>query len=51
MTPSSENASKSAIDLGVSLAGIELKNPIIAASGTFGYGVEFEDVVHLDKLG
>src|SRR6202035_186044 len=32
-------------------AGIQLKNPIIAASGTFGYGVEFEDVVHLDKLG
>jgi dihydroorotate dehydrogenase (NAD+) catalytic subunit len=38
-------------DLSVTLAGIELKNPIIAASGTFGYGVEFEDVVHLDKLG
>ena len=38
-------------DLRVSIAGIELKNPIIAASGTFGYGVEFEDVVHLDKLG
>jgi dihydroorotate dehydrogenase (NAD+) catalytic subunit len=33
------------------LAGIALKNPIIAASGTFGYGVEFEDIVHLDKLG
>jgi dihydroorotate dehydrogenase (NAD+) catalytic subunit len=38
-------------DLGVALAGIALKNPIIAASGTFGYGVEFEDVVHLDQLG
>jgi dihydroorotate dehydrogenase (NAD+) catalytic subunit len=38
-------------DLRVSLAGIEFKNPIIAASGTFGYGVEFEDVVHLDRLG
>jgi dihydroorotate dehydrogenase (NAD+) catalytic subunit len=38
-------------DLSVTLAGIELKNPIIAASGTFGYGVEFEDVVHLDRLG
>jgi dihydroorotate dehydrogenase (NAD+) catalytic subunit len=50
VTPSSENGSK-ALDLSVSFAGIELKNPIIAASGTFGYGVEFEDVVHLDKLG
>jgi dihydroorotate dehydrogenase (NAD+) catalytic subunit len=39
------------LDLSVTFAGIQLKNPIIAASGTFGYGVEFEDVVHLDKLG
>jgi len=38
-------------DLRVSFAGIELKNPVLAASGTFGYGVEFEDVVHLDRLG
>ncbi len=38
-------------DLSVSIAGIDLKNPVIAASGTFGYGLEFEDVVHLDKLG
>jgi len=38
-------------DLSVSFAGIELKNPVIAASGTFGYGVEFEDIVHLDRLG
>jgi dihydroorotate dehydrogenase (NAD+) catalytic subunit len=51
MTPSSENGGKSSPDLSVNFAGIQLKNPIIAASGTFGYGVEFEDVVHLDKLG
>ena len=38
-------------DLRVSVAGIDLKNPIIAASGTIGYGVEFEDIVHLDRLG
>src|SRR6201997_1650932 len=38
-------------DLAVTVAGIRLKNPVIAASGTFGYGIEFEDVVHLDKLG
>src|ERR1700694_4443510 len=38
-------------DLSVNIAGIPLKNPTIAASGTFGYGVEFEDVVHLNKLG
>src|ERR1700687_479220 len=38
-------------DLSVNFAGIPLKNPVIAASGTFGYGIEFEDVVHLNKLG
>ncbi len=38
-------------DLSVSFAGIQLKNPVIAASGTFGYGVEFEDIVSLHKLG
>jgi dihydroorotate dehydrogenase (NAD+) catalytic subunit len=38
-------------DLRVSFAGVELKNPVLAASGTFGYGVEFEDVVHLQRLG
>jgi len=41
----------SAPDLSVSFSGIQLKNPVIAASGTFGYGAEFEDVVHLGKLG
>jgi dihydroorotate dehydrogenase (NAD+) catalytic subunit len=40
-----------ALDLNVNIAGIPLKNPVIAASGTFGYGVEFEDVVELSKLG
>jgi dihydroorotate dehydrogenase (NAD+) catalytic subunit len=35
----------------VSLAGLDLVNPIIAASGTFGYGIEFEDIVALDRLG
>ncbi|MFY9645612.1 MAG: dihydroorotate dehydrogenase [Terriglobales bacterium] len=38
-------------DLSVTFAGINLKNPVIAASGTFGYGIEFEDIVHLDRLG
>jgi len=44
-------AKSATLDLSVAIAGIALKNPIIAASGTFGYGVEFEDVVHLAKLG
>lgn len=39
------------LDLAVSFAGLTFKNPIIAASGTFGYGVEFEDIVSLPRLG
>jgi dihydroorotate dehydrogenase (NAD+) catalytic subunit len=44
-------ANAAAPDLSVNVAGVQLKNPVIAASGTFGYGIEFEDIVHLDKLG
>jgi dihydroorotate dehydrogenase (NAD+) catalytic subunit len=35
----------------VQFAGIQLQNPVLAASGTFGYGVEFEDIVSLEKIG
>ena len=35
----------------VTLAGLELANPILAASGTFGYGIEFEEIVHLERIG
>ncbi|MEO6830016.1 MAG: dihydroorotate dehydrogenase, partial [Acidobacteriaceae bacterium] len=38
-------------DLHVKFCGIDLRNPVIAASGTFGYGVEFEDIVALNKIG
>src|ERR1035441_4565665 len=51
MSPASSANQPSGPDLRVSVAGIDLKNPIIAASGTFGYGIEFEDIVHLDRLG
>jgi len=47
----SGHASSHAVDLSVSFAGITFKNPVIAASGTFGYGIEFEDIVALEKLG
>src|SRR6056297_2314500 len=33
------------------LNGLILKNPVLTASGTFGYGNEFEDFVNLEKLG
>jgi dihydroorotate dehydrogenase (NAD+) catalytic subunit len=38
-------------EMSVSFAGLQLRNPILAASGTFGYGIEFEDIVALDKIG
>lgn len=38
-------------DLSVQLGALDLKNPILTASGTFGYAREFEDFVNLDRLG
>jgi dihydroorotate dehydrogenase (NAD+) catalytic subunit len=38
-------------DMRVKIAGVELSSPVIAASGTFGYGVEFEEIVSLNKIG
>lgn len=38
-------------NLEVEIAGIKLKNPVMTASGTFGYGEEFSPFIDLDKLG
>ena len=38
-------------DLRTNIGGLELRNPVITASGTFGYGFEFEDVVELHRIG
>ena len=35
----------------VNLAGIEMKNPVTVASGTFGYGREMSEFIDLNKLG
>ena len=37
--------------LNVNIGNLRLKNPVMTASGTFGYGLEFEDFVPLDGLG
>ena len=37
--------------LAISLCGIAMRNPVIAASGTFGYGIEFEKIINLNDLG
>jgi dihydroorotate dehydrogenase (NAD+) catalytic subunit len=39
------------IDLTVDLGFLKLKNPVIAASGTFGYGLEFQPFLDLERLG
>src|SRR3954470_15842658 len=39
------------MDLSVSIGSLTLANPLVAASGCFGYGVEYADVVDLSTLG
>ncbi len=39
------------VDLNVKINNFSLRNPILTASGTFGYGLEFQDLVPLDELG
>lgn len=39
------------VDLGVNIAGLKMKNPVIAASGTFGFGREFSEYMDLNSLG
>ncbi len=38
-------------NLNIDLAGLQLKNPVLTASGTFGYGTEFSDFIDLERLG
>jgi dihydroorotate dehydrogenase (NAD+) catalytic subunit len=40
-----------AIDLSVNVGALRLSNPVLAASGTFGYGVEFAHLLDLNRLG
>lgn len=39
------------VDMGVDLAGVPLKNPVVAASGTFGFGREYGQLFDLSELG
>ncbi len=43
--------SKSSVDLSVDIAGIRFQNPVIAASGAFGFGHEYSQLFDLSKLG
>ena len=42
---------ENSVNLCVDLAGIEMKNPVMAASGTFGYGEEYSHFIDLEELG
>ena len=46
-----EVSSAGAVDLSVKIGALRLRNPILAASGTFGYGLEFAHLVNLNRLG
>ena len=39
------------VDLTVNLAGLEMDNPVVPASGTFGFGKEFKDIYDINILG
>lgn len=39
------------VNLGISIGNLHFKNPVITASGTFGYGSEFEDFLEISRLG
>ena len=43
--------SAGAVDLSVQIGALRLRNPILAASGTFGYGLEFAHLINLNRLG
>jgi dihydroorotate dehydrogenase (NAD+) catalytic subunit len=44
-------AEKTSINLAVNIGGIQMKNPVTSASGTFGYGSEYAPYLDLNKLG
>ena len=44
-------SSPEAVDLTVDIGSVHLANPVIAAGGTFGYGIEFAQLTDLNKLG
>jgi len=45
------NKNTAAVDLSVTIAGVRLQNPVIAASGTFGYGREYAGMIDVSRLG
>jgi dihydroorotate dehydrogenase (NAD+) catalytic subunit len=49
--PAEQRRNSSGVSLRVAVGSLSLRNPVIAASGTFGYGIEFAHLVRLNRLG
>ena len=45
------SAVDSSVDLSVKVGPLELRNPVLSASGTFGYGLEFASLTRLERFG
>ncbi len=39
------------VNLGISIGNLKFRNPVLTASGTFGYGSEFDDFIDISRLG
>ena len=51
MLSSRDVNSLTSLDLSVQVGALRLRNPVLAASGTFGYGLEFAHLVDLAEMG
>ena len=49
--PVAQTPGSDAVDLSVEFAGIRMQNPVVSASGTFGYAQEFEPYLDLNRMG
>ena len=49
--PKSKIGNPKSVGLAVEIAGIQFKNPVMGASGTFGYGLEFAELINLNRIG
>lgn len=48
---SSHSVDEKSVNLAVEIGGLQLKNPVLTASGTFGYGLEFQQFFNIETLG
>ena len=49
--PPAEKSAFKTPHMAVDIAGVRFKNPVLTASGTFGYGLEFANLMDLNSIG